>query len=434
MRKTFEPPPADPVIIFENVSKMFKLRHARSLKQTVLGALRRQPTSDHFAALDHLDLEVYPGESVAILGRNGSGKSTTLKLLSGVLRPTSGEIFTMGRVAGLLEVGAGFHPDLTGRENVYLNAAILGMSRAETDERFDDIVAFSELEEFIDTEVKRYSSGMYARLGFSVAVHTEHDVLLVDEVLSVGDAEFRAKCNAKMAELQAAGKTMFIVSHSAQQVRKLCQRGIVLDHGRKVFDGSIDEAVKFMAPPKSRPQADLLAAPVVSRNPKSVTVAAGETAAFTAQAKGAQTVRWQTRAPGSRWAWAAAGTSTTLKVAKVQSSESGTLYRAFFKNSAGRVYTKAAKLTVAPAEVPASPSLPTEPHTTAAEPAPVPLVDTPPEQTQVIQREPTELQRRLAEQNQLRQRVDAGNFPEAPVAKVVRTPDSTPDQKPRHGK
>lgn len=245
MRKTFESV-VDPVIIFDNVQKTFNLRHARSLKQTVLSMVRRTDRFEAFNALDHVSFSVNPGESVAVLGRNGSGKSTTLKLLSGVLRPTSGNIYTMGRIAGLLEVGAGFHPDLTGRENVYLNAAILGMTKAETEARFDDILEFSEIGNFIDTEVKRYSSGMYARLGFSVAVHAEHDILLVDEVLSVGDAEFREKCHQKMRELQAAGNTMFIVSHSADQVRKLCQRGIVLDHGRVAFDGPIDDAIAAM--------------------------------------------------------------------------------------------------------------------------------------------------------------------------------------------
>ncbi|WP_336660496.1 ABC transporter ATP-binding protein [Leucobacter sp. USHLN153] len=245
MRKTFEPAP-DPVIVFDNVQKTFNLRHARSLKQTVMAMVRRTDRFEAFNALDGVSFAVHPGESVAVLGRNGSGKSTTLKLLSGVLRPTAGNIYTMGRIAGLLEVGAGFHPDLTGRENVYLNAAILGMSEAETEARFDDILEFSEIGHFIDTEVKRYSSGMYARLGFSVAVHAEHDILLVDEVLSVGDAEFREKCNRKMSELQSMGKTMFIVSHSAEQVRKLCQRGIVLSHGNVIFDGPIDEAITAM--------------------------------------------------------------------------------------------------------------------------------------------------------------------------------------------
>lgn len=238
------------MIIFHDVSKRFHIRDARSLKQTVMNIVRRRNHIDEFAALSNLSFEVRPGEAVAVMGRNGSGKSTTLKLLSGVMRPSNGWIRVRGRIAGLLEVGAGFHPDLTGRENVYLNAAILGMSKAETDAQMQSIIEFSEIGEFIDTEVKKYSSGMYARLGFAVAIHTELDVLLVDEVLSVGDAQFRAKCDVKLRELQAQGKTMFIVSHSAGQVKKLCQRGIVLDHGRMVYDGPIEGALKLIAPKK----------------------------------------------------------------------------------------------------------------------------------------------------------------------------------------
>lgn len=238
------------MIVFNDVSKRFRLRQARSLKQTVMAGLRGGNQIDEFTAVNDLSFEVMRGEAVALMGKNGSGKSTTLKLLSGVLRPTDGWVRVRGRIAGLLEVGAGFHPDLTGRENVYLNASILGMTKKETDDRLDEIVEFSELSGFIDTEVKRYSSGMYARLGFSVAIHTELDVLLVDEVLSVGDAEFQQKCNAKLKDLKAEGKTMFIVSHSAAQLKKLCDRGIVLERGHKIHDGSIDEAVKLIAPKK----------------------------------------------------------------------------------------------------------------------------------------------------------------------------------------
>lgn len=241
-----------PVIVFKDVSKTFKIKHAHSFKQAFISKIKRKQLSTSFNAVDGVSFQVPEGQSVALMGRNGSGKSTTLKLLSGVMEPDTGWIRTRGRIAGLLEVGAGFHPDLTGRENVYLNAAILGMSKEETDARFDDILAFSEIGDFIDTEVKRYSSGMYARLGFSVAVHTELDTLLVDEVLSVGDAEFRKKCEQRMLELQAEGKTMFIVSHNANQVRKLCTRGIVLDRGRVIYDGPIDEAiVRLQANPDS---------------------------------------------------------------------------------------------------------------------------------------------------------------------------------------
>lgn len=240
------------MIVFSEVSKRFRLRQARSLKTSVMDAVRGRNQIESFTAVNDLSLEVYRGEAVALMGKNGSGKSTTLKLLSGVLRPTDGWVRVRGRIAGLLEVGAGFHPDLTGRENIYLNASILGMTKKETDDRLDEIVEFSELSGFIDTEVKRYSSGMYARLGFSVAIHTELDVLLVDEVLSVGDAGFRAKCDAKLAELKAAGKTMFIVSHSTGQLKKICDRGIVLERGRKVYDGSIGEAIALVTPAKQK--------------------------------------------------------------------------------------------------------------------------------------------------------------------------------------
>lgn len=239
-------PVEKPAIVFHEVSKTFKIRHSQSFKQAFISAIRRKNSFTDFHAVDHVSFEVPVGQSIALMGRNGSGKSTTLKLLSGVMEPDTGWIRTRGRMAGLLEVGAGFHPDLTGRQNVYLNAAILGMSKEETDARFDDILEFSEIGEFIDTEVKRYSSGMYSRLGFSVAVHTELDTLLVDEILSVGDAQFRKKCEAKMLELQEQGKTMFIVSHNATQVKRLCQRGIVLERGEVIFDGPIDEAVNVL--------------------------------------------------------------------------------------------------------------------------------------------------------------------------------------------
>ena len=241
-----------PVIVFEDVVKSFKIKHTNSLKETFIAAMRRKRLATKFDAVENLSFEVMPGESVALLGGNGSGKSTTLKLLSGVLRPDSGWIRTRGRVAGLLEVGAGFHPDLTGRQNVYLNAAILGMSKEETDEQFENILAFSEIGDFIDSEVKRYSSGMYARLGFAVAVHTQLDILLVDEVLSVGDASFREKCDRRMLELREQGKTIFVVSHNAGQVKKLCDRGIVIKRGIKVFDGDLDDALQLIKPPSKR--------------------------------------------------------------------------------------------------------------------------------------------------------------------------------------
>ncbi|MDX2398494.1 MULTISPECIES: ABC transporter ATP-binding protein [Microbacterium] len=236
-----------PTIIVEGASKYFLRRNSHSFKEAFIGWLQKKKVrTDQFLALDDISFQVGEGESVAILGMNGSGKSTTLKLVSGVLEPDGGRVLTRGRVAGLIEVGAGFHPDLSGRENVYLNAAILGMSRKETDEKFDDIVAFSEIGDFIDQEVKHYSSGMFMRLAFSVAIHVNLDTLLVDEVLSVGDAPFRAKCAQKIKELTARGVTMLVVSHDMNMVQELCSRGIVISKGKMIFDGPITDAVELL--------------------------------------------------------------------------------------------------------------------------------------------------------------------------------------------
>ncbi|MFT4235937.1 MAG: ABC transporter ATP-binding protein [Microbacterium sp.] len=234
-----------PSIIVDHVTKNFLKRNTHSFKEAFVGWIKRKKVrSDVFTALDDLTFQVGEGESVAVMGMNGSGKSTTLKLVSGVMSPDVGRVYTRGRVAGLIEVGAGFHPELSGRENVFLNAAILGMDRAETERRFDDIVAFSEIGEFIDQEVKHYSSGMFMRLAFAVAIHVDLDVLLVDEVLSVGDAPFRQKCYAKIEELTKKGVTMLVVSHDTGTVQRLCQRGIVIKRGKKIYDGPIAEAVE----------------------------------------------------------------------------------------------------------------------------------------------------------------------------------------------
>lgn len=235
-----------PRIVVDDVQKRFKLRHTHSIKETFVAAVRRKPLTTDFRALDGVSFTIGEGEAVALLGYNGSGKSTLLKLISGVLRPDDGEILTRGRVAGLIEVGAGFHPDLSGRENIFLNAAILGMSKRETEERFDDIVAFSEIEPFIDTEVKHYSSGMFLRLAFAVAIHTELDVLLIDEILSVGDEPFQRKCIARIREMHTAGKTLVVVSHDLDMVSQLCERGILLREGGVVFDGDSKQAVALM--------------------------------------------------------------------------------------------------------------------------------------------------------------------------------------------
>jgi ABC-2 type transport system ATP-binding protein len=233
-------------IFVDDVHKQFRLRHTHSIKETFVAAMKRKKLTSDFQALDGVSFEIGEGESVALLGYNGSGKSTMLKLISGVLRPDQGRVLTRGRVAGLIEVGAGFHPDLSGRENIYLNAAILGMTRAEIEQRFDAIVEFSEIEKFIDTEVKHYSSGMFLRLAFSVAIHTEVDILLIDEILSVGDEPFQQKCLARVRELHAQGKTLVVVSHDLNMVSDLCERGILLRDGKIRFDGPSKEAVEVM--------------------------------------------------------------------------------------------------------------------------------------------------------------------------------------------
>jgi lipopolysaccharide transport system ATP-binding protein len=196
-----------------------------------------QPRRDRFRALDDVSFEVYEGDTFGIIGKNGAGKSTLLKILSRVTAPSAGRARIRGRIASLLEVGTGFHPELTGRENVFLNGAILGMTREEIRRKFDDIVAFSQLERFIDTPVKRYSSGMYVRLAFSVAAHLDAEVLIVDEVLAVGDYEFQRKCMEKLRDVTARGRTVLLVSHNMSAVQNLCSRSILLRRGRVVASG-----------------------------------------------------------------------------------------------------------------------------------------------------------------------------------------------------
>ncbi|MET1087864.1 MAG: ABC transporter ATP-binding protein [Arthrobacter sp.] len=238
----------------KKVNKQFVLRHTRSLKETIVWLVkgRKGDLSKKFHALLDVDLEVQQGETVALLGLNGSGKSTLLKHISGVMLPDTGTVRTRGKVAGLIEVGAGFHHDLSGRDNVYLNGAILGMTEAQINEQFDSIVEFAEIGEFIDTEVRFYSSGMYLRLAFSVAVHTDPEVFLVDEILAVGDEPFQRKCLDKIKELSAAGKTLVVVSHDLELVSRICDRGVVLQHGNVVFDGPIQAAVARLRTETSR--------------------------------------------------------------------------------------------------------------------------------------------------------------------------------------
>jgi ABC-2 type transport system ATP-binding protein len=233
-------------IVVENVSKRFTMRYHRTIKQMSVAMLRGQDLSDSFLAVDDVSFSVQQGESIGLMGLNGSGKSTLLKLINGVMRPDGGQILTRGRIAGLIATGAGFHPQLTGRDNVFLNAAILGMSEKETKGKFDQIVEFADIGKFLDTPVGHYSSGMFARLGFAVAVHTDSDIFLVDEVLAVGDRPFKRKCMARMQEIKAEGRTLFYVSHAPGSVRKMCDRVLVLEKGRLVFDGPTDDGIKFL--------------------------------------------------------------------------------------------------------------------------------------------------------------------------------------------
>ena len=237
----------DPRIEIAGVTKEFTLRHRRSLKELAVAAVRRQDLGiNTFKALDDVTFDVHEGETVALLGFNGSGKSTLLKLISGVLRPDGGRVRTRGRVAGLIEVGAGFHPDLTGQENVFLNGAILGMTRKQIEDAYDSIVEFSEIPDFMDTEVKFYSSGMFLRLAFAVAVHSDPEVFLIDEILAVGDEPFQRKCLDEIRGLSDQGKTLVIVSHDLDMVSDLCERGVLLEKGVKVADGPSKDVVRRM--------------------------------------------------------------------------------------------------------------------------------------------------------------------------------------------
>ncbi len=232
----------EPAIQLEGVGKKYwQLEEQAMLLRSLLPI--RRPKRHELWALRDVDLRVDDGETIGILGRNGAGKSTTLRLLAGVTRPTEGTVTIHGRVAPLIGVGVGFHHEMSGRENVYVNGMLLGLTKPEIDARFDDIVAFAELHEFIDTPVKFYSTGMFMRLGFSVAVHVEPSVLLVDEVLAVGDIAFQLKCFERMRALRDSGTTIVLVSHSMAAIRLLCPRAVVFGHGRLEFDGSVEEAI-----------------------------------------------------------------------------------------------------------------------------------------------------------------------------------------------
>ncbi len=233
-----------PIIRVTDVSKKFVIRKDKSLKERLVNARRSRANIEEFWALRHVDLEIDSGQTLGLIGGNGSGKSTLLKVIGGILTPTDGYVERRGRLAALLELGAGFHGDLTGRENVYLNASILGLTRAQTDQYFDSIVDFSGIEPFIDTQVKFYSSGMYVRLAFAVAIHVDPEILLVDEVLAVGDEPFQRKCLDRIKQFQQDGRTIILVTHSLEQVRQMCDRVVLLNSGVVVVDGTPGEAVR----------------------------------------------------------------------------------------------------------------------------------------------------------------------------------------------
>jgi len=233
-------------IVVEHVSKKFTKQYHRTLKQVSVAMLRRQQVTNTFLALDDVSFRVQQGEAIGLMGLNGSGKSTLLKVVHGVMAPDEGSVRTRGRIAGLIATGAGFHPQLTGRENIYLNAAILGMSEAETNRKFEAITDFADIDDFLDSPVGYYSSGMYARLGFAIAIHVDADVFLADEALSVGDKPFKVKCMKKLMEIKDSGVTIFYVSHAAGSVRKICDRVLVLEKGVLGFDGDVEAGIKYV--------------------------------------------------------------------------------------------------------------------------------------------------------------------------------------------
>ncbi|MBI3596525.1 MAG: ABC transporter ATP-binding protein [Nitrospirae bacterium] len=239
---------SDLAIKMEKVSKQYRLGQTgyRSLREDIVNIfMRRNAHSECFYALRDVSFELKRGEAVGIIGPNGAGKSTILKLLAGATKSSSGTVMTKGKIGAMIELSAGFHPELTGRENIYLYGAIIGMKKSDIDRKYDEIIEFSGLEKFIDTPIKRYSSGMYARLGFSVSAHLDPDILLVDEVLSVGDYIFQDKCISKMKDFRDSNKTIIYVSHNLDSVRKLCGRAILLKEGRVAYDGAIEEAIRM---------------------------------------------------------------------------------------------------------------------------------------------------------------------------------------------
>ena len=234
----------DYAIKVSNVTKKFKVYYdkANTLKEQLVFWKSKNKVEER-TVLENINIEIKKGETVALIGTNGSGKSTLLKLMTKIIYPTKGKIITVGKLTSLLELGAGFHDDFTGRENIYFNASIFGLTRSEIDKKVDDIIAFSELEEFIDNPVRTYSSGMYMRLAFSVAINVNAEILLIDEILAVGDQHFQDKCFEKLKELKESDKTIVIVSHSLDSIRKLCTRAIWIKDGHVEMDGEINKVI-----------------------------------------------------------------------------------------------------------------------------------------------------------------------------------------------
>ena len=230
----------------DRVTKQFTMQYHRTLKQMAVASVQRLPLQEKFLAVNDVSFKVEQGESVGLMGLNGSGKSTLLKVINGVMRPDSGRVRTRGRIAGLIATGAGFHPQMTGRENLFLNGAILGMSEREINKKLDEIIDFAGIGKFLEIPVSHYSSGMYARLGFSIAIHVDADIFLADEVLAVGDRPFKKKCMQKMQDIRAQGTTIFYVSHAAASVRSMCDRVLVLESGHLNYDGDVAEGIRYL--------------------------------------------------------------------------------------------------------------------------------------------------------------------------------------------
>jgi ABC-2 type transport system ATP-binding protein len=234
-----------PIIEFKGVTKTFSFQSQKTFKEFFPALLKGEETKTGFTALDNISFEIKKGETVGIIGPNGSGKSTILKLIAGVMSPTTGNVTVHGKVSPLIELGAGMHPELTGRENIYLNGAILGLKRNQIQKYMQEIIDFSEIEQFIDQPIKHYSSGMYMRLAFSIAIHVNPEILLVDEILAVGDADFQTKCFKRMEEFKAAENiTTVFVSHALGQVESFCTRVIYLNHHQILFDGDPSQAIQ----------------------------------------------------------------------------------------------------------------------------------------------------------------------------------------------